>query len=145
MKLHDSIIAVLAAAMMAFLAFPVQASAQTQELTPEQKKQEKEFYEYIEKEVNRLSTSLELEMWQEFYVDSIMTHNYKAMQAELMELQNQKVSNTDLYIACQDKWMEAIYDAYHKVFNEEQWAKYLKSGAARDKKNRDKRKAKSQK
>ena len=37
---------------------------------------------------------------------------------------------------------EQIYQAMHKVFNEEQWEKYLKSGAARDKKARDKRAAK---
>ena len=38
--------------------------------------------------------------------------------------------------------MEQIYNAFSKVFDEDQWAKYLKQGAAREKKARDKRAAK---
>ena len=71
--------------------------------TPEQK--EKEFYEAIEKEVERYRDQLDLDIAQEFYVDS-------------------------------------IYVAMRKVLNDEQWAKYEKAGAARDKKARDKRAAK---
>ena len=41
-----------------------------------------------------------------------------------------------------DKWAEQIYNSLHKIMNEDQWSKYLKQGAARDKKTRDKRKAK---
>ena len=112
-----------------------------QEMTAEEKKAEKEFYESVEREIDRLANSLKLEDWQVFYVDSILTHDYKAMQEELKELQQKKVSNTDMYYDIQYKWLDRIYEAYQKVFNEEQWAKYLKSGAARDKKNRDKKRA----
>ena len=112
-----------------------------QEMTAEEKKAEKEFYESVEREIDRLAKSLKLEDWQVFYVDSILTHDYKAMQEELKELQQKKVSNTDMYYDIQYKWLDRIYEAYQKVFNEEQWAKYLKSGAARDKKNRDKKRA----
>ena len=108
--------------------------------TPEQR--EKEFYEAIEKQVERLEEQLELEIWQVFYVDSILTHDYKAMQDEFAAMSAAKMSNTDLFYDVQDKWMEQIYQSLHKVFNEEQWARYLKSGAARDKKARDKRAAK---
>ena len=52
------------------------------------------------------------------------------------------MSNVDIYQTTQDKWAEQIYNALQKVFDEDQWAKYLKSGAARDKKARDKRAAK---
>ena len=115
------------------------AAAQDQK-TPEQR--EKEFYEAIEQQVEKLETQLNLESWQVFYVDSILTHDYKAMQDELTDLRNKKVSNTDMYYEIQDKWQEKMYVAFEKVFDENQWAKYLKSGAARDKKNRDKRLAK---
>ena len=114
--------------------------AAQEEKTPQQR--EKEFYEAIESQVNKLTSQLDLEDWQIFYVDSILTHDYKAMQAEMKELQERKVSNTDMYYDIQYKWQDKIYEAYEKVFNEEQWAKYLKNGAARDKKNRDKRRAK---
>ena len=113
-----------------------------QEMTAEEKKAEKEFYESIEREIDRLTNTLKLEDWQVFYVDSIMTHDYKAMQEELRALQAKKVSNTDMYYDIQYKWQDSIYEAFHKVFDEDQWAKYLKNGAARDKKNRDKTRGK---
>ena len=43
-----------------------------------------------------------------------------------------------------DKWMEKIDAAYKKIFNPEQWAAYLKSGAAKQQKARDKRKIKAE-
>lgn len=119
-----------------------QLGAAAQEMTAEEKKAEKEFYESVEKEIDRLTHLLKLEDWQVFYVDSILTHDYKAMQAELKVLQDQKVSNVDMYYDIQYKWQDQIYEAYHKYFDETQWAKYLKSGAERDKKNRDKKRAK---
>ncbi|MBQ9462341.1 MAG: hypothetical protein IJU68_01630 [Bacteroidales bacterium] len=129
----------LTAAIAAILAsaFAATAFAQQDDKTPEQR--EKEFYEAIEKEVERLEDQLELADWQVFYVDSILTHDYKCLQDEYANLTASKVSNSDLYYDAQDKWMEKIYVAMHKVLNEEQWAKYEKIGAARDKKARDKR------
>lgn len=103
--------------------------------------QQKKMYEAIDKEIERLESSLNLEDWQVFKVDSIYTHDYMAMTEELQELSKKKVENTDIYYSVQDKWMEQIYNAFHKVLDEEQWAKYLKSGAERAKKNRDKRAA----
>ena len=123
-----------------FSGFSLSLSAQ--EMTPDEKKAEKDFHDSVEREIDRLTHLLDLEDWQIFYVDSIMNHDYKAMQAEMKELQQRKVSNTDMYYDIQYKWQDKIYEAYEKVFNEEQWAKYLKNGAARDKKNRDKRRAK---
>jgi len=123
--------------------FSLSLSAQAQ--SADEKKAEKDFYESIEREIERLTNMLDLEDWQVFYVDSIMTHDYSAMQAEIQELQRQKVSNADLYYDVQYKWQDKIYEAYEKIFDEQQWAKYLKNGAARDKKNRDKRRAKTQK
>lgn len=107
------------------------------------KEAEKQLYEAIDKEVTRLTNLLELEDWQAFYVDSILTHDYNSMQEELTELSSKKVSNTDMYLDVQYKWMDKMYYAYEKIFDPEQWAKYLKNGAARDKKTRDKHMAKS--
>jgi len=122
----------IAASLLAF-SF---ASAQ-QPQTPEE--QEKQLMEYIDKEIERLSNALKLEYWQEFYADSVLVHDYHAMQDDLKELQASKVTNADMYQQVQDKWSENIYNAFHKFLNEDQWKKYLKSGAARDKKARDKR------
>ena len=111
--------------------------------TPEE--QEKQLLEFIDKEVERLTGALNLEYWQTFYVDSTLVHDYHALQDEMKELQNAKVSNTDLYIAVQDKWQEQIYNTFHRFFNEDQWKKYLKTGAAREQKARDKRREKAAK
>lgn len=117
--------------------------AQQGPMSPEER--EKKLAEYIQKEVDRLEMSLKLEDWQVFYVDSILNHDYRAMQSEMNDLSAAKVSNYDIYTKTSDKWAENIYVAFRKVLNDDQWAKYLKSGAARDKKSREKRKAKMEK
>jgi len=117
------------------------AKAQNQQpQTPEQ--QEKQLMEYVDKEVQRLSNLLNLEYWQEFYVDSTLTHDLKAMTDEMAKLRGAKVENTDLYQGVQDKWMQQIDDNYKRYFTEEQWKKYWKSGGERAWKAREKRKKK---
>ena len=64
---------------------------------------------------------------------------------ELKQLQASKTTNADLYNQIQDKWMEQMYNAFEVVLDEPQWNRYLKAGAAREKKARDKRAAKRQK
>ena len=117
------------------------AKAQNQQpQTPEQ--QEKQLLEYVDKEVQRLSTLLDLEYWQEFYVDSTLTHDLKAMTEEITKLRTAKVENADLYQDVQDKWMQQIDDNYKRYFSDEQWKKYWKSGGERAWKAREKRKKK---
>lgn len=113
-----------------------------QQNPPSKEEQEKKMSEYIQKEVDRLEMTLKLEDWQVFYVDSILNHDFRAMQEELSNLSSSKVTNYDIYTRASDKWAEKIYEAFRKVLNDNQWQKYLKSGAARDKKAREKRKAK---
>ena len=131
--------------MMAALclsAFPLLAQNQGPQ-TPEQR--EKQLLEYIDREVKRLSELLDLEYWQEFYVDSTLTHDHHAMLEELEDFQKAKVGNSDLYQSVQDKWMQQIDDTYKRFFTEEQWKKYWKSSGQRAQKARDKRKAKAEK
>ena len=122
------------------LSLSVAKAQNTQPQTPEQR--EKQMLEYIEKEVQRLSDLLDLEYWQEFYVDSTLTHDYQALTAELQSLQTAKVSNPDLYQAVNDKWAEQIDQSYKRFFTEEQWKRYWKSGGKRAQAARDKRKKK---
>lgn len=102
----------------------------------------KQIREMIDRSVDSYESLLDLEIWQTFYLDSILTHDYEAMRLEIKALRDAKVSNSDAYVRVQDKWAEQIYQSLQKVFDEGQWTKYLKSGAARDKKARDKRAAK---
>lgn len=108
---------------------------------PSPEEREKALFESIDKTIERQTDQMDLADWQIFRIDSMLVHDYKAMTAEMEELSKAKVSNYDIYTKAQDKWMEQIYNGYRQILNDEQWAKYLKQGAARDKKARDKRAA----
>jgi len=123
-------------AFILFFACPV--------LNAQQQQQQPDLFEQAEMEADRLQRILDLEDWQTFYVDSTLKHDFPAMMAEYDELREAKVANTSMYQAVQDKWMEQIDATYRKIFNDEQWAAYLKSGAAKAQKARAKRKAKSE-
>ena len=118
--------------------------AQAQSLFAQQKPEEQDIYEQIELEADRLQRVLELEDWQVCYVDATLKHDYPAMQAEVMKLAEAKVANRDMYIMVQDKWMEQIDATYKRIFTPEQWAAYLKQGAGKAQKAREKRRLKSE-
>ena len=111
------------------------ASAQQQEKQPD-------VYEQAELEADRLQGLLDLEDWQVFYVDSTLKHDFPAMMADYEELRKAKVANQSMYQDVHDKWMDQIDKTYMRIFTDEQWAKYLKNGAARAQKARAKRKEK---
>ena len=122
------------------LLLPIVASAQAPQGPSSPQEQAKKLRESVDAEVERLTDALKLEDWQIFYADSILTHDYAAMQAEFNELSRSRVSNGDLFQLAQDKWAEQIYNSMKRILSEEQWTRYLKSGAAKAKKARDKRK-----
>ena len=131
---------VAAALFLGATALPAQNQGPTQE-----EQREKQRLEYIDSQVKKLVDQLDLEYWQEFYVDSTLTHDLVAMEEELTELQKTKVGNADIYQKVQDKWMQQIDDTYKRFFTEDQWKKYWKSTGQRNQKARDKRKAKAEK
>ena len=115
----------------------VEASAQEPQKQPD-------IYEQAETEADRLQRILDLEDWQVFYVDSTLKHDFPAMMADYDKLRAAKVSNASMYQSVQDKWMDQIDATYKKIFNPQQWAAYLKSGAAKAQKAREKRKAQAE-
>lgn len=122
--------------LLAAFLFPLCAFAQSKGSPQDE---EKQMRKAIDASIENLTTLLKLEDWQVFYLDSIMTHDYEAMTQEINVLRDAKMSNQDAYIMVQDKWSEKMYQAFRGIFNDEQWTKYLKSGAGREKKARDKR------
>ena len=134
MKLNVLLISLSLVAALSLVSMS-EASAQEQMKQPD-------IYERAEQEADRLQNLLDLEDWQVFYVDSTLKHDYPAMMAEYDQLSKSKVSNQSLYQQVYDKWMEQVDKTYRRIFTDEQWAAYLKSGAARAQKARDKRKAK---
>ena len=109
-------------------------------LSAQEREKPMETWERAEAEADRLQQALDLEDWQVFYVDSTLKHDYAALMAEAEKLQASKVSNASMYIAVQDKWMDKIEETYKRIFTEAQWAAYLKTGAAKAQKAREKRK-----
>lgn len=99
--------------------------------------------EMAAKESERLASLLRLEDWQIFYVDSTLQHDYKALQEEFAQMQKARIDNTAIYQSIRDKWAEQIDRSYKKFFTQEQWQAYLKSGAGKEHKARERRKAKA--
>jgi len=112
------------------------------EASAQQKQNEPDIYEQAEAEADRLQRILDLDDWQVFYVDSTLKHDYPAMMKEFEELKAAKVSNTDIFQDVQDKWWDKIDASYRNIFTEEQWKAYLKSGAGKAQKQREKRRSK---
>ena len=133
MKIYRLLNVIAALCLSVFVAGAQNQPPQTSE------EKEKQLLEFVDKEVQRLSHLLDLEYWQEFYVDSTLTHDFRAMTEEIESMQKAMVENRDLYVNVQDKWMQAIDDSYKRFFTKEQWAKYWKSGARRAQEARDKR------
>jgi len=134
MKLNSVVLS--ACALIVSMIFSVSVSAQQQEGP--------DVYQQAEEEADRLQRALDLEDWQVFYVDSTLKHDLSAIMSEYESLQSSKVGNVSMYQAVQDKWMDQIDATYKKIFTEEQWKAYLKTGAGKAIKAREKRKAKAQ-
>lgn len=134
MKLNSVVLS--ACAVVVSMIFSVSVSAQQQEGP--------DVYQQAEDEADRLQRALDLEDWQVFYVDSTLKHDLSAIMSEYEELQSSKVGNVSMYQSVQDKWMDQIDATYKKIFTEEQWKAYLKTGAGKAIKAREKRKAKAQ-
>ena len=114
------------------------------EANAQQQPKQPDIYEQAEMEADRLQRVLDLEDWQVFYVDSTLKHDFPAMMADYDQLRKAKVANSAMYQDVQDKWMDQIDATYKRIFTPEQWAAYLKQGAAKAQKSREKRRLKAQ-
>ena len=114
------------------------------EANAQQQPKQPDIYEQAEMEADRLQRVLDLEDWQVFYVDSTLKHDFPVMMADYDQLRKAKVANSAMYQDVQDKWMDQIDATYKKIFTPEQWAAYLKQGAAKAQKAREKRRLKAQ-
>jgi len=141
MKFYNAMKHYLAVVLFAAL-FVLPARAQQPELTPEQK--EKQLYEFVDKETERLTTLLKLDESQQFYVTMTLTECWQGLQEEFGKLSASGVHNIDLYQVIQDKWLDKIDDEFESYFTPDQWKKYLRSGAERARKQREKRREKAE-
>lgn len=131
MKSYKYILCVVMAFVLAGI-FP-EAKAQTQEPV--------DIELLAEEEADKYQKLLDLEDWQVFYVDSTLKANFVTLQVELEKLHKAKVTNTSLFQKVKDDCWDRIDADFKKWFTEKQWATYLKTGAAKLQKQREKRKA----
>ena len=96
--------------------------------------------EMAAKMADQLERDLELDIVQVFKVDTMFQHSYKSYYEEMEKLAKAGVpSNSGQYQRTSDIWGRYIDTQLQQILTEEQWAKYLKTDAGRNKKRRDKR------
>lgn len=130
---HTLILTLAVAFGLTFFNQALSAQNQSQNEKP------KSIEEIATERADALGVKLRLEYWQVFYVDSILQTNLKGLEEDFKRLKESHVSMDDIYIDIQDKWMEKTDQAFKKIFTEEQWKRYLASGARRTIKEREKR------
>lgn len=107
-----------AVALFVFIGLASQAFAQEEkEMSPE---------EVAEKEVKALIPYLGLSDSQEFYVDSILVHNYTGLKDAFEDLKTSGRVDPEIYNQTKDLWTQKILDAMKKVLDEQQYIKYLR-------------------
>lgn len=77
-------------------------------------------------QTTKLELDLSLEPHQTFYVDSILTGDYRAWSDEMEAMKKTGTTESVVYKQINDKWLAHIDTALHKVFTQEQWTEYLK-------------------
>ena len=96
--------------------------------------------EMAAKMADQLERELELDLGQVFKVDTMFQHSYHSYYEEMEALAKAGVpSNSGRYQRTSDIWGRYIDTQLQQILTEEQWAKYLKTDAGRNKKRRDKR------
>ena len=98
--------------------------------------------ELAAKMADQLEKDLELDPGQVFKVDTMLQHAYSSYYEEVEKLAKAGMAtNSGNYQRVSDKWGHYIDVILEQLVTEEQWAKYLKTDAGRNKKRRDKRMA----
>lgn len=112
----------------------------------QQEEKQKTPEEIAAEQTNKIEIDLKLEPHQTFYVDSILSRNYRGLTDEIEQMKKSGAQEYVLYKQIQEKWTAKIDSALHKVLTEEQWYKYLKNqGKLKKEKKKDKKDKKKEK
>jgi hypothetical protein len=99
------------------------------------------FIEVAAKEADNLMKEFDLDFRQVFLIDSLLQDMMPKMNEEMTAIQRSGATNREIFMITYDKWLDAIDKEYEKIFDEDQWKRYLKSARGREKRKRDKRMA----
>lgn len=101
--------------------------------------QEPNYDEIAAKQVNELIDRYHLDDIQAFKVDTLLQHYVPIYNEELRRVRNAGASQIQSYQRVVDFWGDFFDNEYRKIFNDDQWNRYMKSYAGKEKKKRDKR------
>ena len=93
----------------------------------------------ITKQVDDLIDRFKLDEVQAFRIDTLLQHYVPIYNQEVQHVKASGAAQANSYQVILDKWGEFFDNEYQKIFDEKQWAQYLKSYAGKEKKKRDKR------
>lgn len=91
-----------------------------------QEGKEKSPEEVAADELKSLKKYLTLTDAQEFYVDSILVHDYTCLQTAFNDLKASGRVDPEIYNQTKDQWTNKILAAMKKVLDEQQYIKYLR-------------------
>ena len=124
--------AFLTAALLAFFC-PQSVYAQEQS-------EDEQLEMLIEQQFEGLTSQYKLDEVQQFYLDSILQHDYRKMYEELQQMRKTGANSNESYTKISQKWQDMIDDALQqRVFTPEQWEKYMKSAYGKEKQKRQKK------
>jgi len=89
--------------------------------------------------VNKLESELKLEPHQTFYIDSVLTRDYRGWMDEMDALQKSGIQETNVYTAVKEKWSAKIDSALVKILTPEQFTGYQKITGTYKKPKKDKK------
>ena len=102
-------------------------------------RQEPDYDEIAAKQVNELLDRYKLDDIQAFKVDTLLQHYVPIYNEEIRRVRDAGASQAQSYQRVVDFWGDFLDNEYKKIFTEEQWKRYMKSYAGKEKKKRDKR------
>ncbi|MCF0177126.1 MAG: hypothetical protein HUJ90_00755 [Bacteroidales bacterium] len=125
--------------IMAGLALSFALSAQNQAKSEQEKMQE--YMKIAEEQTNQMEDLYKLDYAQVFMVDTLFQNVIPQYYSEYEAISKTGATNTESYQVVVDKWTARIDDSLERIFTPEQWKKYMKSAAGKEKVKRDKRMA----
>jgi len=93
--------------------------------------------------VNKMESELKLEPHQTFYVDSVLTHDYREWMDAMEKLQKAGVQEASVYSAVKEEWSVKIDSALFKILTPEQFIGYQKMTGTYKKSKKDKKAGKN--
>jgi len=84
--------------------------------------------EVASEQAERLQKELNLKDYQLFLVDSVLQRNFTDLMKEVESMRVAGIQTRESYKSVQEKWTAKTDNAFEKIFDKEQFIKYLKMG-----------------